>query len=207
MGGLTSPSAPWLVCWCSRRCFDLTDEEALANVDYDLRWQVALNLTPEEAHCCQKTLHNFRAKLLGNDKAKQLFAGMTDQMLRELGLSVARQRLDSTHIVSNMARLSRLGLFCETLRVFLRQLQKRAPQKFQSVPEALRRRYLKEDGADSPYHDAKREETQRRLRVCARDVYRVAERFEEDEEVQKLEAYELLARLLEEQCEISARTL
>jgi len=147
-----------------KEMFDLTDEEALGSVAYDLRWQVALNLTPEDAHCCQKTLHNFRAKLLGNDKARQLFAGMTDKMLQKLGLSVARQRLDSTHIVSNIARLTRLGLFCETIRVFLRELQKGAPRKFQRVPEPLRCRYLKADGADSPYHDAKSLETQRRLR-------------------------------------------
>ena len=76
--------------------FDLTDEQALGSVDYDLRWQVALNLTPEDAHCCQKTLHNFRAKLLGNDHAKLLFTQMTDKMLATLGLSTERQRLDST---------------------------------------------------------------------------------------------------------------
>jgi hypothetical protein len=52
-----------------KEMFDLSDEETLGSVDYDLRWQVVLNLTPEEAHCCQKALHNFRAKLLGNDKA------------------------------------------------------------------------------------------------------------------------------------------
>ena len=188
-----------------KEMFDLSDDDTLYRVDFDLGWQVALNLTPEEAHCCQKTLHNFRAKLLGNDKAKQLFAGMTDKMLQKLGLSVARQRLDSTHIVSNIARLSRLGLFCETIRLFLRELQKSAPRKFQRVPEALRRRYLKADGTDSPYHDAKSLETQRRLKVCARDVYRLAKCFEEDKEVLKWEAYELLLRLLEEQCELTPR--
>ena len=187
-----------------KEMFDLTDDDTLYRVDFDLGWQVALNLTPEDAHCCQKTLHNFRAKLLGNDKAKQLFAGMTDKMLQRLGLSTARQRLDSTHIISNIARLSRLGLFCETLRLFLRELQKSAPRKFQKVPETLRSRYLKADGADSPYHDAKSLETPRRLRVCARDVYRLANCFEEDKDVLKWEAYELLLRLLEEQCELTA---
>ena len=180
--------------------FDLTDEEALGSVDYDLRWQMALNLTPEEAHCCQKTLHNFRAKLLGNEIAKQLFAGMTERMLQQLGLSVARQRLDSTHIVSNIARLSRLKLFCETLRVFLRKLRKSAPEQFELVPEQLRRRYLKEDGTDSAYHDAKSQESPRRLRVAARDVYRLAYPFEEDKEITAWNEYGLLVRLLDEQC-------
>ena len=48
-----------------KEMFDLTDDETLYRVDFDLGWQMALDLRPEEAHCCQKTLHNFRAKLLG----------------------------------------------------------------------------------------------------------------------------------------------
>lgn len=184
--------------------FDLTDEQALYRVDFDLGWQVALNLTPEDAHCCQKTLHNFRAKLLGNDHAKRLFTQMTDQMLTNLGLSVERQRLDSTHIVSNIARLTRLGLFCETMRVFLRDLKQSWPAKFEPVPISLRQRYLKEDGTDSPYHDAKSTETQRRLKVAARDIYRLVDRFKQNQDVLKLVSYKILVRLFLEQCEMSA---
>lgn len=183
--------------------FDLTDEQALYRVDFDLGWQVALNLTPEDAHCCQKTLHNFRAKLLGNDHAKHLFTQMTDKMLDKLGLSVGRQRLDSTHIVSNIARLTRLGLFCETMRVFLRDLKKDWSAKFEQVPAALRQRYFKEDGADTPYHDAKSTETQRRLNVAARDTYRLVDHFKQDPEILKLTSYGILARLFLEQCEFS----
>ena len=187
-----------------KEMFDQTDDDALYRVDYDLGWQVALGLTPEDAHCCQKTLHNFRAKLLENEKAKQLFADMTDRMLKQLGLSAERQRLDSTHIVSNIARLTRLGLFCETIRVFLRELQRRAPRQFQSVPEALRQRYLDAEGGASRYHDAKQAETRRRLKVCARDMFRLAYRFEEDPQVLKLESYGVLLRLFEDQCEVAA---
>jgi len=175
--------------------FNLTDEEALYRLDYDLGWQVPLELTPEDSHCCQKTLHNFRAKLLGKDTAKQLFEQMTDSMLKALGLSTDRQRLDSTHIVSNIARLTRLGLFCETIRLFLRELKKSAPEKYACVSEALRKRYLKEDGADSSYDDAKSTETQRRLKVCARDAYRLVDSFKQDKEVLKLHTFGVLSRL------------
>ena len=185
-----------------KEMFDLTDEDALYRLDYDLGWQVALELTPEDAHCCQKTLHNFRAKLLGKETAQQLFHQMTDGMLKSLGLSVDRQRLDSTHIISNIARLSRLGLFCETNRLFLRELKKHCPEKYRSLSESLRKRYLKEDGADSSYDDAKSTETQRRLKVCARDTYRLADRFKQDQDVLKLSSFGILMRLMLEQCEI-----
>ena len=40
-------------------------------------------------------------------------------MIAALGVRTGKQRLDSTHVMSNIAVLTRLGLFCETVRVFL----------------------------------------------------------------------------------------
>src|SRR6266581_5695833 len=48
-----------------KEVFDLTDEEALARLEWDLLWHHALDLLPEDAHTCQKTLHNTRARLVG----------------------------------------------------------------------------------------------------------------------------------------------
>jgi len=186
-----------------KEMFDLTDEGALGELEYDLRWHVALDLEPEEAHCCQKTLHNFRAKLVESGKAKALFEGMTGRLIEALGVRTDRQRLDSTHIVPNIAVLTRLGLFCETARVFLKDLRRFSEERFAAVPASLRGRYLKEDLTDSRYGDARSSEARRRLGVCARDVWRLVERFRGDEEVKELEGYGLLERLLAEQCEVS----
>ena len=186
-----------------KEMFDLTDEDTLDQVEYDLRWQVALGLTPEDAHCCQKTLHNFRAKLMGNERVKLLFNTLTGGMLSKLGLSTDKQRLDSTHIVSNIARLTRLGLFCETIRLFLRDLRKESKEQFEKLSPSLRGRYLKDDGGDSSYHDGRAEEARRRLEVCARDAYRLADRFKQDKDALGMPSYGMLARLLFEQCEIT----
>lgn len=109
---------------------DLTDEEALAALDFDLRWHYAFDLVPEESHICQKTLHNFRAKLLAGGKGAVVFRRLSDELIAALGVRVDRQRLDSTHILSNFARLNRLGLFCETIRVFLHALYKGSAPRF-----------------------------------------------------------------------------
>jgi hypothetical protein len=181
---------------------DLTDAETVAALDYDLRWQVALDLEPEEAHCCQKTLHNFRAKLVASDRGRLLFEETTAGIVEALGVSTERQRLDSTHIMSNVAALTRLGLFCETVRVFLKELGKDSKEKFDAVPAGLRRRYLKDGGERSSYDDARSSEGRRRLSVCARDVWRLVDRFRGDEAVAPLGSYGLLARLFDEQCEV-----
>lgn len=181
---------------------DLTDAEALFNLDFNLAWHVALDLEPDEAHTCQKTLHNFRAKLMASDKGKLLFEEMTGKIIEALGINTERQRLDSTHITSNIARLTRLGLFCETARVFLKELRRKSKKKFGAVPEGLRRRYLRGDGEPSRYHDAKSGDAKRRIGVSARDVWRLVDRFGGDEAVEGLESYGLLKRLLDEQCEL-----
>ena len=92
---------------------NLTDEETVARVEFDLRWQHALRLTPEEAHVSSKTLYNFRMRLVKSDGGRKAFESVCSGVLRALGVSVARQRLDSTYVCSNVARVSRLGLFCE----------------------------------------------------------------------------------------------
>ena len=184
---------------------DHTDAEALFNLDFNLAWHVALELEPEKAHLCQKTLHNFRAKLMQNDRARLLFEDMTGKMIRALGIDTDRQRLDSTHITSNVARLTRLGLFCETARVFLKELRKKAKKNFDAVPEGLRRRYLRDDGADSSYDDARSSDGRRRIAVCARDVWRLVDRFKGDEKIEAFGSYDLVKRLLDEQCEIAEK--
>ena len=183
---------------------DLTDAEAVYRVDFDLGWHVALDLEPGEAHVCQKTLHNFRAKLLASGEGRRLFEEVTGRILEALGVSADRQRLDSTHIMSNMAVLTRLGLFCETLRVFLRELKKALPEKYATIPAGLRSRYLKDDARPNRYEGARSSEGRRRLRVCARDVWRVLDRFRGDEDAAGLGSYSLLKRLFSEQCEETA---
>jgi len=89
--------------------FDLTDEEALEQFEWNAAWHYALDVLPEDAHTCQKTLHNFRSALIRCDKTKLAFRLVTDELIRALGMRVDKQRLDSTHILSNFAVLTRLG--------------------------------------------------------------------------------------------------
>jgi len=181
--------------------FDLTDEEALYRLDFDLGWQVALMLESEEAHCCQKTLHNFRARLMAQDGGLLLFKDTADKIVAKLSLSTRWGRMDSTHFGSNVALVSRLGLFCETLRVFVCAVRRFSEAKYLGIAEPLRRRYAHEDGGPTSYADARSSETARRLSVCARDVWRLLEHFRGDGEVVALAETALLERLFLEQCE------
>ncbi len=202
-GRPNQPVATVLGVLLLKEMFALTDVEALEQLEFSLLWQHALELTPDEAHLAQKTLHNFRARLLAHDRGRQAFEATTDRILQALGTKVTRQRLDSTHVISNIAVLSRLGLLCETLRHFLKTLAAEHPRLYGRVPKRLRERYLKEDGSATSYQDAPSGTGKRRLPVCARDLYRLHQLFA-GTAAEGLESYALLQRLLSEQCEVIA---
>ncbi len=178
---------------------DLTDQQVLEQLEYNLQWHYALDVEPDEAHTCQKTMHNFRVNLMENDRGQQLFAQITLALAQADGLKLGRQRMDSTHVMSNMAVLTRLGLFVETVTCFLKQLRNEAKEAFESLHEGYKRRYLDREGF---FSDAKREQARRRISVVAEDIYALVSLFEMNVAVAALPSFELLLRLFEEQCEV-----
>ena len=98
-----------------KEMFNLTDDEALEQLEFNLLWHHALRLDIEETHLPQKTLHNFRVRLMQHDGGRLAFQETTDRIIQALGIRTGKQRLDSTHIMSNITTLTRLGLFCETM--------------------------------------------------------------------------------------------
>ncbi len=184
-----------------KEMFNLTDQEALEQLEFNLLWHHALRLDMEESHLPQKTLHNFRVRLMEHDGGRVAFRETTDRIIEALGLRTGKQRLDSTHIISNIAMLTRLGLFCETIRLFLGAVKWEHPKLGEGVAQGLAQRYLKEDGEATRYEDVRSGDGRRRLSVCARDLYRLVNRFRGTAAVE-MEEYQLLERLLREQCHV-----
>ena len=178
---------------------DLTDDQVIENLQFNLQWHAALGLTAETADVCQKTLHNFRKRMLGFDLGQQIFEKATAAMGKKTGVSFAFQRLDSTHVVSNIAKLSRLGLFSETVTHFLKSLRREHEGLFAEVPKALVERYLDREGI---FADAKRDEVPRRLDQVARDMLWLAERFKKAEALADFESFAVMRRVFDEQCEV-----
>jgi len=188
---------------------DFTDEQLLDNLEFNLQWQHALGtvrraVEPATAHLCQKTIHNFRLRLMENDRALDMFSRLTKATAEMDGINLKTQRLDSTHVMSNIAVLTRLGLFVETLTHFLKHLRKELPSKYATLPVKYGERYLDREGY---FADSKRNTSPRRLKAVAQDAWRLLERYRDDPEVSGLEAYALLSRLVSEQCQSPAENL
>ena len=178
---------------------DLTDNEVLGSLEFDLRWHYALDIHGLEAHTCQKTLHNFRTLVCTNEIAREIFKDMTGKMIEAASLSTEKQRLDSTQITSNMAHLSRLGLFTRTIEGFLRSLEKHDTSLYERLPKVYHKVYRERSGY---FADVKSSQAKRRLGKCARHLFELVDRFRAHPEISQLEAYRLMIRLLEEQCEV-----
>ncbi len=55
-GRPNKPAAATLGAILFKKMFDLTDEVAMDNFEFNALWQYALHIEPDEAHVCQKTL-------------------------------------------------------------------------------------------------------------------------------------------------------
>jgi hypothetical protein len=179
---------------------DLTDEETVGRVVFDIRWQYALDLAPDEAYVAPRTLQYFRAKVVRSGAHRDLFADITDKIMAALGTRHATQRKDSTHILSNMAHLTRLQLFVKTISVFLKQLKDVKPGRYEQLGQELRARYIERGGGR--FADARGSESRRRVEQCATDAWLLLETFKTSKKIRALDGYRLLRRLFSEQCSV-----
>jgi hypothetical protein len=180
-----------------KEVYNLTDVEALEQLEWNTAWHYALDVLPEEAHTCQKTLHNFRGLLLKDDEGAGLFESTTARLIETAGLRTGRQRQDSTHILSNIKILTRLGLFTETITHFLKDLRKEHPRLSAKVSDELLGRYLDREGY---FADARASEAPRRLSEAALDLHWLVKRFGDHRNVAAMQSYVLLRRLYDDQC-------
>jgi len=181
---------------------DLTDEETAQRVVFDTRWQYALDMAPGEAYVAERTIQYFRANMLADAGHTALFTDLADKIIAALGTRTGTQRKDSSHILSNMKMLRRLELFVKTISVFLRELKKEKPGRYEALDEEIRKRYLERE--KGRFGDARGSEARRRLEQCAADAWLLNETFRDNKKIRALDGYRLLARLFSEQCEVEA---
>lgn len=184
---------------------DLTDQDALDSLQFDLRWQHALGLPREDAYLSRRSLVDFRSRLAEQQKEEDvirpLFDSIAAEALGDLGVGHGRQRLDSTHILSNVRIKGRVWLFSNTLRHFLDVLGRVDGDASVRLPSVLRTWYA--DGEHASWREDGSDVVRRnRLERLAGWLYAIRVAFASDAEVSSWEAYALVVRVLDEQCKI-----
>ena len=102
----------------------VSDAEAKARADFDLRWKVALGIEVEERPFAKSTLQVFRAHLILHDKVREVFEGSL-RLARESGYLKGRGMrvaLDTTNILGRGAVKDTCNLLADGIVKLLRAL-------------------------------------------------------------------------------------
>ena len=120
--------------------FGWTPQDALEAYIFRSDVQYALNLEPGAA-VSTRSLERYQKLFRDDELAARVFDDVTTRLIQALDLDVSRQRLDSTHVFSHMARFGRTKLMAVAIKRFLTQLKRHAPDAYDALPEGLRQRY------------------------------------------------------------------
>jgi hypothetical protein len=179
---------------------DLSDQQALDTFSFDIRWRYALDVSDKEDYLSRRSLVEFRRRLAAKDPemnlVRNVFDNIRDGAIKKLGLSTRDQRVDSTHVISNIRTRGRLALFSNTITFFLKSLNE---DQFSTVPKAIQQWHTTESEGWFGLGPA---EQKVKLQELAEYLYELIVIFGNDNEIKSSEPYQLLDRLFREQCEL-----
>ncbi|NLD37697.1 MAG: transposase [Desulfatiglans sp.] len=181
---------------------NLSDQQALDTFSFDIRWRYALDISDEGDYLSRRSLVEFRRRLAAKDPEMKLVRNVFDTVrnhaLKKLGLSTGDQRVDSTHVISNIRIRGRLSLFSDTISNFLKSLNE---DQFSKIPEAIQKWHTTDPEG---WFGLGPSEQRDKLQDLACYLYKLIMLFEHDNEVINSEPYQLLNRLFSEQCELKS---
>lgn len=187
--------------------FDLTDEELLESLLFDVRYQYALHTTSfEEQPMSDRTLSRFRERLTAyyNETGIDLF----HETIEALGVEYTKlmdideriKRMDSMSISGNCRRMGRLTLVYECVRQLAVAVHRLGCDAM--LTDGLMD-YVDKEKQTDPGYRLKEEAVRPLLVKYIADAYRLCLSCAGHEDLTALKEYERCARLLGEQTEIS----
>lgn len=185
-----------------QQTLDLSDEEAIDQLAFSEQWHYALNIAEDSddaKYICPKTLYNAQKIFVDNNIDSVVFNNVLEKLAEVFDVDTTKQRLDSVHIKSNMARLGRIGIIVRSINKFLTNLKRKNAELFDDLPQEIEDKYLGKK-ALSCFSMVKPSESGKTLAEVAQDLYFLVEHFAGMDDVASMYSYKLLLRVLDEQC-------
>ena len=181
---------------------DWTTEQAAEAYMFHSDIWYALNPEPALNSMSVRTIERYQRIFRDNELAKEVMHDVTARLVVMLEQNIAEQRLDSTHVFSNMATFGRTRLMGVTIKRFLTQVKRQDRQAFDSLPEQLIERYRPSE--HQLFGDtAKGKESRQRVRQqVAEDMLALITRFGDDERFNRRSTFKALCAVFEQQCEV-----
>ncbi len=179
-----------------------TEEQAVHAYQFHMDVQYALNLEPKAYDLSVRTLERYLGYFEQDELAQRVLHDVTTRLVEVLGTKIDQQRLDSTHVFSDMAQLGRTRLLGVALKRFLTQVQRHDPAAYAALPAALRQRYAPSEHL--LFGDIAKDRESRRLlrQQVAEDLHQVLRQFADQPAHAKRSSYQALERIFHEQCEV-----
>lgn len=186
-----------------QQIFNLTDEETRHQLAFNQQWHYALETYEQKEQLySEKTLWTVRHQLTQENIVQSIFNGITDTFADTFDVDTSRQRMDSVHVYSNMAKLGRVRLMARTVTKFLKNLKRHYKNEYKrDISEQLTDHYV--DKKKSGYFgNVKPTGSQKRLFEIATDMQCLIEQYSDNEEIINMNSYSLMQRVISEQCVI-----
>ena len=185
-----------------QQAHDLSDEETVFQLAFNIQWHYALNITEESdsaKYVSQKTLWNFRELMVEKKLDTVIFEKTTAKLADVFNVDTDKQRIDSVHIKSNMRRLGRISIFSSSIHGFLKNLKRQYLNYFQKVDDTIVGKYLSEKSL-SCFSLVKPSDSSKTLSDVSNDLFNLVEQFKGRPEVASMYKFKQLVRVLNEQC-------
>ena len=189
-----------------QQTFDLTDEETVQQFAFNIQWHYALNITDESDYAkylSPKTLWNNRNIVVENQLEEDILKAGTQRLAQVFKVNIDQQRIDSVHIKSNMRRLSRIGIFSESIHKFLVNLKRHHPDIFEGLDAKLIDKYLSKNALNC-FSRVKPSESRKTLAEVSTDLFDLVAQFKACPEVADMYSFKLLEKVLSDQCNLTA---
>jgi hypothetical protein len=181
---------------------DWTKDEALEAYSLDMNIHYALNLEPVAHDLGMRTLERYIRLFEENSLAKATMDTVTIKLVELLDIKIDKQRLDSTHIFSDMASFGRTRLMGVAIRRFLTQVKRHGKADYDKLDGSFHDRYA--PGVNQLFADTKKDSESRRLlrQQVAEDMYFIIRHFGSNEKYNSKNSYKAVERIFYEQCEV-----
>jgi len=181
---------------------DWTKQEAMYEYCFNMAVHYALNLEPVAQDLSVRTLERYIVRFEEEELASKVMHDVSVHLIKLLDIKIDQQRLDSTHVFSNMASFGRTRLMGVAIKRFLTQLKRHDSKAYELLDEQLRKRY--EPGVNQLFAGTKKDSESRRLlrQQVAEDMYLLIRRFADTAEHAGRDTYKSMDRIFHEQCEV-----
>lgn len=177
---------------------NLSDDELLESLMFDIRFQYALHTTSfAEQPLSDRTLSRFRARCAayetehGVDLLHETITSLSSEMAELMKIDSSLKRMDSLMVASNIKRMGRLELLYTCVANLAKEMA-----KTREIPEHLRH-YTEADDRNRVIYHNHSEETSIKIDIVLKDAATLKELCGSDYDDSS--SYQLLLRVLKEQ--------